>query len=478
MTEASTATKGSARPSLKRSFHQYIFRTLKSLHPDMGAGKQTMNALDAFARIVLTNISDKARFMVGNIDTRTITVRDVSNAVSVSLPPGMVAKALELGNAAVEKFDGSKAEGKESKPIMRETRAGIYFSVSLVEKFLRSHGTSNLHVSSATPVFLAAVVEHLVSLVVTRAAIHTHNDKRVRITIRHVVLAVGDDDDLTSLFSGMNIFLVGGGVVPAIEQSIIDSRSKKKRKPRQNNGGESAAKPHRFRPGTVALRQVKAIQKMSTLQMQKLPFSKQVRAIASSFTDENLNIRFTEDAMLLMQEFVEKEIVDLFRKANKFAIHAGRETVNVSDYSLFSQLYEAMPLSDTVVETDDKASLTDPGIQRLGRRGGVIRISVPFYNCVRQFVKEFLTFHIRNIITVVTHSRRQTVSVKSIQDGLHLSGINVAVVHHKIKRRNKAETDMEKVEEPEPTPKKSKSSKSSKSSKKPKSSKSSKKVKF
>ena len=45
-------------------------------------------------------------------------------------------------------------------------------------------------------------------------------------------------------------------------------------------------KPHRFRPGTVALREIRRFQKSTELLIKKLPFQRLVREIASEFKND------------------------------------------------------------------------------------------------------------------------------------------------------------------------------------------------
>lgn len=50
----------------------------------------------------------------------------------------------------------------------------------------------------------------------------------------------------------------------------------------QNTTG-GVKKPHRFRPGTVALREIRRYQKSTELLIRKLPFQRLVREIAQDF---------------------------------------------------------------------------------------------------------------------------------------------------------------------------------------------------
>ena len=87
-------------------------------------------------------------------------------------------------------------------------------------------------------------------------------------------------------------------------------------------------KPHRFRPGTVALREIRRYQKSTDLLIRKLPFQRLVREIAQEFKTD---LRFQSAAVLALQEAAEAYLVGLFEDSNLCAIHAKRVTVMPRD---------------------------------------------------------------------------------------------------------------------------------------------------
>ncbi|KAJ4922688.1 hypothetical protein JOQ06_024386 [Pogonophryne albipinna] len=58
-------------------------------------------------------------------------------------------------------------------------------------------------------------------------------------------------------------------------------------------------KPHRYRPGTVALREIRRYQKSTELLIRKLPFQRLVREIAQDFKTD---LRFQSSAVMALQE--------------------------------------------------------------------------------------------------------------------------------------------------------------------------------
>ncbi|XP_053567231.1 histone H3-like [Bombina bombina] len=90
-------------------------------------------------------------------------------------------------------------------------------------------------------------------------------------------------------------------------------------------------KPHRYRPGTVALREIRRYQKSTELIIRKLPFQRLVREIAQDFKTD---LRFQSAAVMALQEASEAYLVGLFEDTNLCAIHAKRVTIMPKDIQL------------------------------------------------------------------------------------------------------------------------------------------------
>ena len=93
-------------------------------------------------------------------------------------------------------------------------------------------------------------------------------------------------------------------------------------------------KPHRYRPGTVALREIRRYQKSTELLIRKLPFQRLVREIAMDFWPRDGGPRFTATAIKALQEAAEAYLVGLFEDTNLCAIHAKRVTIMPKDIQL------------------------------------------------------------------------------------------------------------------------------------------------
>ena len=101
---------------------------------------------------------------------------------------------------------------------------------------------------------------------------------------------------------------------------------------RKTAGGNAGVKkPHRYRPGTVALREIRKYQKSTELLIRKLPFRRLVREIAQEFKTD---LRFNVGAMNALQEAAEDFLVGVFEFSNLCAIHAKRVTIQPKDMQL------------------------------------------------------------------------------------------------------------------------------------------------
>lgn len=94
-------------------------------------------------------------------------------------------------------------------------------------------------------------------------------------------------------------------------------------------------KPHRFRPGTVALREIRKYQKSTALLIRRRPFQRIVKKIANGV---KTGVRFQSSALLTLQEVTETYLTGLFEDTNLCAIHAKRVTIMVKDMKLARRL--------------------------------------------------------------------------------------------------------------------------------------------
>ena len=113
------------------------------------------------------------------------------------------------------------------------------------------------------------------------------------------------------------------------------SKSIAKKAKKASTGAAGVKRVHRFRPGTVALRQIKKLQKSTDLLIQKAPFQRLVRGIAQ---EHKAGLRFAASALAALQESTESYVISLLADANLCSLHAKRVTAMPSDLNLARRL--------------------------------------------------------------------------------------------------------------------------------------------
>ena len=96
-------------------------------------------------------------------------------------------------------------------------------------------------------------------------------------------------------------------------------------------------KPRRYRPGTVALREIRRYQKSTELLLRKIPFQRLVREVVTKIYPSE-NYRFQSTALLALQEASEDYLVRMFSQVNDLAIHGKRVTIKPSDLHIWGRI--------------------------------------------------------------------------------------------------------------------------------------------
>ena len=110
---------------------------------------------------------------------------------------------------------------KKGKSTSRSAKAGLQFPVGRVARYLKKGGYAS-RVGGGAPVYMAAVLEYLCAEVLELAGNAARDNKKSRITPRHVQLAVRNDEELNKLMGGITI--AAGGVLPNIHAVLLPKK--------------------------------------------------------------------------------------------------------------------------------------------------------------------------------------------------------------------------------------------------------------
>lgn len=105
--------------------------------------------------------------------------------------------------------------------LSRSSRAGVIFPVGRMMRYLRN-GTHKYRIGMGAPVYMAAVIEYLAAEILELAGNAARDNKKGRITPRHIKLAVANDEELNQLLRG--VIISNGGVLPRIHPELLSKK--------------------------------------------------------------------------------------------------------------------------------------------------------------------------------------------------------------------------------------------------------------
>ena len=117
----------------------------------------------------------------------------------------------------------------------RSSKAGLQFPVGRMARYLRQGGFAK-RVGAGAPVYMAAVLEYLTAELLELAGNAAKDNKRSRVTPRHIQLAIRNDEELNKFLSGVTV--AQGGVLPNIHAVLLPKKKKGKSSMSQLTGSQ------------------------------------------------------------------------------------------------------------------------------------------------------------------------------------------------------------------------------------------------
>ncbi|XP_029305516.1 core histone macro-H2A.2 isoform X2 [Cottoperca gobio] len=167
---------------------------------------------------------------------------------------------------------------KKATKLSRSARAGVIFPVGRMMRYLRI-GTHKYRIGMGAPVYMAAVIEYL-------AGNAARDNKKGRITPRHIKLAVANDEELNQLLRGVTIS--NGGVLPRIHPELLS----KKRGGRVKVDSPAASVPEKQEERPKSKKPIKSFKKVKGKRGRK-PKSTDNESVPNSTVEDGPGDGFT-----------------------------------------------------------------------------------------------------------------------------------------------------------------------------------------
>jgi len=222
------------------SFSTFIYKVLKQVHPDTGISNKAMSEMNSFVADMFNRTLHEAMILCEYTTRNTLTSREIQTAVRLILPGELAKHAVSEGTKAVTKYNshigGGFGEEKEEKDEVvpkpkfgkargpskysRSARCGLVFPVGRLHRLLKEK--SRLRIGVGAPVYLAAVLEYLTAEILELAGNAARDNRVIRITPRHLMLAIRNDAELDVLLT--DVIIASSGVIPSIHNVLIPTR--------------------------------------------------------------------------------------------------------------------------------------------------------------------------------------------------------------------------------------------------------------
>lgn len=428
------ATKSTRSMHFTSVWSTYIQKVLKQVHPDTGITGDAKNQIDSFLTLLSKTIINDAVGLVFAEKKQTVSARVIQSAVRRTLPGELLKHAVSEGTKAVTKLNMWEEENKakkekkeEIKTVTMAHRSGLQFPPSRFRRFLNEY---KVRTSPNALVYMAAVIEYIAAELLELGGNVARDNKKLRITIRHVYLVTANDEEIGRLFDSLNFHFLGAGIVPCIPSKFLKSKEEKKKleaKRRKNKKGaeKGTAKGRRFLPGTKTLLEVKKLQRSSDLLIQKTPFIATVKYILGQHLSGTPKLG--AKAALALQMHIESTVVELVRKSLLITVLRDKTTLSDEDVIttiriLYSTMLVVLPLADDA----SKKQIKKPGLKRLCMRAGAIRVSKNVPYVLRGFIEEYLTMILVRSMVALETERRTVLTLPIVKNALASMGVHIA----------------------------------------------------
>ncbi|XP_050949815.1 core histone macro-H2A.1 isoform X1 [Labeo rohita] len=121
----------------------------------------------------------------------------------------------------------SRGGKKKISKTSRSTKAGVIFPVGRMLRYIK-RGLPKYRIGVGAPVYMAAVLEYLTAEILELAGNAARDNKKGRVTPRHILLAIANDEELHQLLRGVTI--AAGGVLPNIHPELLSKKRGSKTK--------------------------------------------------------------------------------------------------------------------------------------------------------------------------------------------------------------------------------------------------------
>ena len=283
------------------NFNIYILKLLQSISKK-SITLNAKNQLNIFLIILTKEISKLLYELIIILKKKIITEKEINIVIYVLFDTILYENSIIKAQESIIKYNFSKLNSKRSstykKNILRQTKAGLIFSVSIIENIIREF---NNKISHNSIIYLTSIIETVTTFILFESIKYLKH--RVRITLNDIELS-RNNNSIEKLFNKLNIYFTCINSKSYIHPNIIKNSS------------------------FSVIQSIKKSQLNQELIIPKLTFEKIIRYKLQG-------VVISKQIFIILQQFIEKYIIIILSKINLLCNHSKRTTLMVSDIELF-----------------------------------------------------------------------------------------------------------------------------------------------
>jgi histone H2B len=188
------------------SFILYINNISKYINPDMNLSFNVKNYLQKLIISFIDHFTIYASTMMEQKGIKTLTSKEINNGIQLFLVGELRKHAISEATKALTKFNNFVS--KKGVKVGNAEKAGIKFPPCRVRYVLENRLTDyrfDFRISETAPVYLASVIDYLISEILELTGVHIENLQRKTIQIEDVKNVINNDDELTRSLCRLNL---------------------------------------------------------------------------------------------------------------------------------------------------------------------------------------------------------------------------------------------------------------------------------
>ncbi len=365
-----------------------------------------LDELNEIAVVIADSLSRAARKIVEAQGRKTISAKSILNAMSLRGDLHVVANSVSYAKRAIRDYKAYNGD----KGSRMEAKAGLVVSVSLCRSYIEFYKSPGYRMSEEAPIALAAIVETVLVNIYDLAENAARESNKATISPRHVFLVIYNDEEMVYLLNVLGFTMRTGGAIPNIRSGLVPV-DKKHTKTKRTGQGAGIKPPHRFRPGTVSLRQIRKYQR-SDENIVTMAASRAIIGSASGAIK-----RVSKPAHIAIHNFLEDELVSALSDAVTLTLHAGRTTTNGQDVRLAFQLKHRNLFLDQSFNKKEQI-LKKPELERASYRAGVKRRGGTFFEDASGLIEKLVSMVVSSASRNAVAADRKTIQPEDVRMAL------------------------------------------------------------